>query len=220
MHAYSTGVALPSSALHPFLSALMEGDRETCCRMTDSFLEMQVPILRLYQGLFQPALYRIGELWSANRISVAVEHMATAITEGLLNRVYPSLINPRRCGRKAVLATVEKELHQVGVKMAADVFEMHGWDTVFPGADLPCEELLRIIERERPDMLGISFSVFFHLDTLERMLVQIRREHPELPILIGGQGVVSGDCEVASGFEGVQCITSLEALEETIHVMG
>jgi methanogenic corrinoid protein MtbC1 len=204
----------------PFLDALIAGDRHTCTRITDREMEKATPVISLYADLYQPALYRIGELWSANRVSVATEHMATAITEGLLNRIYPHLISPRRNGRKAVLATLEDELHQVGVKMAADVFEMHAWDSVLPGAGRPSGELLQLVQNERPDLVGLSFSIFFHLDTLERMLGSLRAEYPDLPIIVGGQGLRLGGEEVVAAFPGVSCVHSLDELKMLIAGYG
>jgi MerR family transcriptional regulator, light-induced transcriptional regulator len=204
----------------PFLDALIAGDRYTCTRITDLEMEKATPVLSLYADLYQPALYRIGELWSANRVSVATEHMATSITEGLLNRIYPHLISPTRNGRKAVLATLEDELHQVGAKMAADVFEMHGWDSVFPGAGRPSGELLQLVQNERPDLVGLSFSIFFHLDTLERTLGSLRAEYPDLPIIVGGQGLRLGGEEVVAAFPGVSCVHSLDELTMLIAGYG
>jgi hypothetical protein len=50
-----------------------------------------VQVKSLYKDLFQKSLYRVGEVWEFNRISVAREHLATAITEGFLNLIYPML---------------------------------------------------------------------------------------------------------------------------------
>lgn len=205
-------------ALSPFVLALVKGDKEVCTVLVDQVLEAETSILTVYQALFQPALSRVGELWAANRISVATEHMATSIVEGLMNRLYPRIINLERCGRKAVLATVEGELHQVGIKMAADVFEMHGWDTVFPGADISTPELLGLLKEERPDLLGLSFSIFSHLDRLERILARVRATYPELPILVGGQGLDWGGEEVVGRVSETACVRTLDELETEIRI--
>lgn len=38
----------------------------------------------MYQDLVQRSLYEVGELWERGHVSVATEHLATAITESLL----------------------------------------------------------------------------------------------------------------------------------------
>ena len=111
----------------------------------------------------------------------------TTITEGLINRLYPMVAKARPDGRKVVLATVEDDLHRVALRMAADIFEMGGWESVLVSTGATLEALLRQLDAERPDGLGLSFSVASHLDRLRRMLTAIRAAYPELPILLGGQ---------------------------------
>jgi MerR family transcriptional regulator, light-induced transcriptional regulator len=178
------------STLYPaFLNALLAGDRRHCEALTDQALAARVTILDLYQHLFRRALYQVGEEWEHNRISVGVEHLATAIVEGLLNRLYPQIIAPRRSGRRIVIGSVEGELHQVGAKMACDVFEMHGWEALYLGADTPTNELLRTLGELNPDAVGLSLSVTDHLGALLTAIAAIRTGFPTLPLLIGGQGL-------------------------------
>jgi methanogenic corrinoid protein MtbC1 len=178
------------SARYPeFLAALLAGERRRCEVLTEEALSAGVPILALYQQFFQRALYQVGEEWEHHRISVGTEHLATAIVEGLLNRLYARVITPRRTGRRIVIALVEGELHQVGAKMACDVFEMHGWDACYLGVDTSTSELLRTLHDLHPDAVGLSLSVHFHLDTLRAAIGAIRAACPGLPVLIGGQGL-------------------------------
>ncbi|MFB1485707.1 MULTISPECIES: B12-binding domain-containing protein [unclassified Thiocapsa] len=210
------GDAVAGDDLERYLQALIAGDSTTCANVVDTLLAAGIPVPLIYEGLMKPALYRIGELWVRNQVSVACEYLATTITEGLLNRVYPTIVQARRCGRKVVLATVEDELHQVGLKMVADLFEMHGWDTRLVIAGAPVDRLLDTIERERPDAVGLSFSVDFHVDGLEGMLRRIRAVYPELPILIGGQGLAHGGHAGLDADAGVICIASLDDLSRLL----
>ena len=78
---------ISAAARADFLAALLNGDRSRCLALTEQVLRSGIPVLALYQELYQSALYRIGELWASNRISVAREHLATAIVESLLNQI-------------------------------------------------------------------------------------------------------------------------------------
>jgi len=156
-------------------------------------LEAGINPIVLYQRLYQPTLYQVGELWAANQLSVASEHMATAIVESLMNQAYAYLPCKRRCGRRALLATVEDELHQVGLKMAADVFEMHGWDLHKLAAGSSTDALIDAIRREHPHLVGLSCSVLSHVDMLLEMLERLRQAFPDLPIVVGGQAIGADD---------------------------
>ena len=199
-----------------FVSALVSGDRRACARMSEAALDETDDFLAVYTGLFQPSMYRVGELWEYNKISVAAEHMASSITEGLMNRVAMDMEPAPPVGKSIVVGSVEGELHQIGAKMVADVFELHGSDTLYLGADTPLGELLRLLRERRPDAVALSLTVFFHMPVLLKMIDAIREEFPELPILVGGQGFRHGGEDTVKGRPGVVFVPSLQLLENVL----
>ena len=65
-----------------FFNSLLEGNRLECQKVMEEFRKSNSSIIVLYEEIFKKSLYRIGKMWEYNKISVAVEHMATSITEG------------------------------------------------------------------------------------------------------------------------------------------
>jgi methanogenic corrinoid protein MtbC1 len=179
-------------------------------------LDLDIDIYRLYVNLFQQAMYEVGELWEMNRISVATEHLATSITEGLLILVYPRIFGAYHNGRKAVIACVANEYHQLGGKMVADIFELHGWDSYFLGANTSPEKLLRLIDEKKPDLIGLSLAIYSNLDNLLNVIEIVRATFRELSILVGGQAFRRGGTELVSRYEGVTYIPCLRDLESRI----
>jgi len=196
-----------------FLSSLISGNRKDCSKIAIEKLLSDPSVINLYEELLKPALYSVGKLWENNKISVATEHLATFISEAILNESYDQVISDIRIGKKVVVACVEKEYHQVGIKMVANVFENNGWDALFLGANVPVTELIIFIKSENPDMLALSLSIYFHLPTLEEMLKLIRLEFPELPVIVGGQAFMHGGREVAEKFVNVKFIGDLHELD-------
>ena len=200
-----------------YLTALLKGRRSVCTRIVQQLLEQEIELKTLYTDLFQKSLYEVGELWERNTISVAKEHLATAITEGLLNLVYARLFSGRNStGKKVVISCAANEFHQVGGKMVADVFEMHGWDSHFLGANTPVEELLGYIQESDPDLLGMSLSVYFNLPSLQKGLEAVRADFKNLDVFIGGQAFRWGGLEAIKPYPGVLYIGSLADLEKEI----
>ncbi|MGM0504174.1 MAG: B12-binding domain-containing protein, partial [Bacteroidota bacterium] len=64
-----------------FLLALINGDRRQSYQLVDQYLKEDISVKKLYEEYIKETLYRVGELWEHNKISVATEHLATAITE-------------------------------------------------------------------------------------------------------------------------------------------
>jgi len=176
--------------------------------------------MQLYEEVFKVALYQVGQLWETNQISVATEHIATAITEGILNEYFEQIISRRRLNRKVIVACVENEQHQVGVKMVADTFEMHGWESYFLGTGIPLLELIRYIHEVKPDLIAISLTVYFNFANLIKMINQLRDEFPDLQIIIGGQAFKHVSIEKVSNIRNVVMLNDLYLLEKFIHFLN
>ena len=190
-----------------YLQGLLKGDCQRCDEHVDRLLEEQTATLVLYQDLFRRSLYEVGSLWERNRISVAVEHLSTAITERLLAKVYPRLIADRReIGKSAVVSCGINEYHQVGARMVADVLDAGGWEVRFLGANVPEQDLLQMIDETKPELVGLSLSIYFNMASFVRTVQAVRHHYPDLEILAGGQafrwggaGGLGRSCRVVDG---------------------
>jgi len=196
-----------------YLTNLLAGNRQMCSSIAKQYLSEDHSIKELYENVFKVALYEVGLLWENNKISVATEHLATAITEGILNELYGALELQEKQNKKVVLTCVENELHQVGVKMVADVFEMNGWDSHFLGTGIPTTELAKYIRQIKPDVLAISMSIFFNYQNLMRMIDIIRNEFPDLTIIAGGQAFSHRKDDSSGEIENIKYISDLHELD-------
>jgi methanogenic corrinoid protein MtbC1 len=140
----------------------------------------------LYQRVIAPAMWRIGDLWEQGAISVADEHLATALTHQAMAGIYgPSLGHKARPGR-ILMAAVEGEQHALGLRMAADVVELAGYETIYLGADVPTVDLLQAVAARSPNLVGLSATMPSSIPALERSIAEIRRLDPNLIVLFGG----------------------------------
>ena len=199
------------------LNSLIKGKRKESSDLAHKFLSENHSITDLYEEVMKPALYEVGELWEKNKISVATEHMATAISEGILNELYDTIYNSELANKRVVVACVENELHQVGIKMVADTFESHGWESFFLGTGIPLNELIDFIKETKPKLLAISLSVYYNYANLIKMITKLRREFPNLEILIGGQAFNQSDERITKNFSGVKIIGNLYDLNNYIN---
>ena len=143
----------------------------------------------LYQRVIAPAMWRIGELWEQGAITVADEHLATALTHQAMASIYgPSLGHKVKPGR-ILMAAVEGEQHALGLRMAADVIELAGYETIYLGADVPTSDLLLAVAARSPDLVGLSATMPSSISALDRAIAEIQRANPKLIVLFGGQGV-------------------------------
>ncbi len=199
-----------------YFDALLVGDRFACHRIVQALLEQDIAIHAVYVELFQRSMYEVGDLWERNKISVATEHLATAITESLMTLAYPKIFSAEHIGRSAIVAAVSNEYHQIGAKMVADIFELNGWNGYFLGANTPTPDLVRVIIERRPDVLALSLSISSNLPSLIEIIDEVRSFDEELPILVGGQAFTWIEPETIGGYPRVEHLETLERLERFI----
>lgn len=196
-----------------FVQFLLSGNHLKCSAFARRSLLNKIPVKTLYEEIIREALYEVGELWETNRISVASEHLASAIVEAVLNELYGQIISHEKINKTVIVACVENEFHQIGIKMVSDVFEMNGWNTHFLGANTPTDELISFAKTVQPDMLAISLSIYFHIPVLLAMLDKVRAEFPRMPVLVGGQAFRHGGQEVLNAYERVTYLPDLDQTE-------
>ena len=201
-----------------YFNFLLKGKRKECTKIVQYLLNQDIDIQILYIDLFQKSLYEVGELWEYNKISVAKEHLVTAITEGLINLVYPKLFENETTfiNKSVVISCSANEFHQIGGKMVADVFELHGWDSHFLGANTPVNNMLEYIQDEKPDLVGLSVSVFFNMTSLKTGIEAVKSNFPNMDIFVGGQAFNWGGHEIIKNFTNTDYIPSIQELSTVL----
>jgi diguanylate cyclase (GGDEF)-like protein len=172
-----------------YQDALAIADAGGAGRVARQALGEGMGVAGLYQRVIAPAMWRIGELWEQGAISVADEHLATALTHQTMAAIYgPSLGHKVKPGR-ILMAAVEGEQHALGLRMAADVLELAGYETIYLGADVPTADLLQAVAVRSPNLVGLSATMPSSIHALDRTIAEIQRVNPNLIVLFGGQGV-------------------------------
>jgi methanogenic corrinoid protein MtbC1 len=193
-----------------FLEALRAADDPGAYRIASGAMGAGLTTPALYQRVIVPAMHEIGLLWERGAITVADEHLATALTNRVLAALRPAPAEPTapRVGQ-ALLATVEGERHALGLRMAADLLEDAGYETLYLGADVPTDALLRAVESFSPDLLALAATMPDLTSRMEEIAAEVRRAHPGLGLLIGGQGA-------PPRIEGGTLVQDLELVPERV----
>lgn len=199
-----------------YLAALLAGRRAECAEIMQELISTGTELKTLYVQLFQRSQYEVGELWEQGKISVAVEHVCTAITQRMLTQVQAQTFKGALRERTIIIACVADEFHQLGGRMIADFCELRGWRGYFLGANTPLSELMQLIETRKPDVLGLSLSIYFNLPALVKALDAVTQRYPALPIVVGGQAFRWGAEEALRPYPDVRYLASLDDLEQCL----
>lgn len=181
---------LPSDKeiLGQYVRHLIRADRKKARESIFNELQKGLSVRDIYLNVFEPAQHIIGRLWQSSIISVAQEHYATAVTQMIMSELYPQIFTSEKNGRKLASFSVGSELHELGIRMVTDFFEMEGWDTSFYGANAPIPDMMKTLKEETFDVIAVSTTMMVHLKTLNTFIQEIRDQDPlnTMKVLVGG----------------------------------
>jgi MerR family transcriptional regulator, light-induced transcriptional regulator len=209
-----------------FLHAIRRGDRRAAFRSLDEALDAGLDLNTLYVDVVQPAMREIGRLWQENEITIAEEHLATAITESAMSRAFERVFvwRDQRTPR-LIAACADDERHQMGLRMLCDLLELEGWETIYLGASVPIESLTELVASREPDAVAISATIAPHIPRVRAAITAIRatRVARQPVIAVGGRAFL-GDPSLA-GRVGADLTASdaaqaVRALDERVRGNG
>jgi methanogenic corrinoid protein MtbC1 len=157
-----------------FLAAILGGRRQAALGIVEEAIRGGIGHVDIYVDVFTEALRRVGALWEENRISVAQEHVATAITQYAIATIYPRLVAKGPNRGSMVVAGVCGEQHQIGANLVADAMEANGWTVRFLGTNLPHATVLALVEEASADVLSISTTLVAHLSSTAELIRAVR----------------------------------------------
>jgi methanogenic corrinoid protein MtbC1 len=171
--------------------ALAAGDRPAAAALFQRCLAQGHSLVEVELHLLQPALYGIGRQWQCNEISVAQEHLATALALSLMNEALAGVRPGPANGKRVLLACVPGNHHSVGLQMVADAFLLAGWEVQYLGADVPTTALIKQVDAFRPHLLALSVSFAQQLRGVKEILARLAPpgDAARPAVLVGGLAV-------------------------------
>jgi methanogenic corrinoid protein MtbC1 len=106
----------------------------------------------------------------------------------IMSTLYPLIFTAGKKTYKMVGCTVAEGLHELGVRMVSDFFEMEGWDTYYMGSSMPDANVISAVKEQNANLLAISVTMPFHINRLETLINKIRADIHlgNLKIIVGG----------------------------------
>jgi len=189
------------------LEALLSFDRR---RALDAYEEVVgLPPDRRVEEVLLPVLREAGELRRGGECGLGEEHFARAFVREKLAGIVADLDTGAARGPEAVCAGIPGERDEAGLMAAAIHLATRGWRVLYLGADVPLEELRRILQQRRPGMLCTFLANDVPPADFRRLTRQLREAAPvETEVVIGGPGVP----RPFGGETGVRYAADLRAL--------
>jgi MerR family transcriptional regulator, light-induced transcriptional regulator len=183
--------AVLSPKARSFLKFLLAGDQARGREVIDKALAAGTPVREIYTGIFRPVLRETGRLWEHNEATIAQEHYVTAVIHQIMGQIRNRIASAGRKARKektVITACVGEELHEVGIRMVADFFEMEGWNVYYTGANTPGKSILSAVKSQKADVIALSITMPSRLPELHYLIRSLRADEDtvRVKIIVGG----------------------------------
>jgi DNA-binding transcriptional MerR regulator/methylmalonyl-CoA mutase cobalamin-binding subunit len=141
---------------------------------------------QLVREVVVPLMHTVGERFHSGTLTVAQEHMTSALLRNVLGTLI-HLYAPRVARARLIFATLAGEMHEFGILAAALLAAGSGLGIVYLGANLPAAEILAGAKRTSADVVALGVTALH--ETTPRDFQQICRGlGKKVDLWIGGAG--------------------------------
>jgi methanogenic corrinoid protein MtbC1 len=186
-------------------AAAQEGDLSVCRRVIAEALSLGWSASDAAVGLIQPALYEIGRLWEAGKVSIAQERVFSAWCDRAMTLLEKH--SPKISGKPQVLiCAVDGNRHLLGPRMAALYLRDRGVRATALLSGLPDDEIVKLCRLKRPEVLGLSVAMEAGLPRVRAIKDRLGDLQRPPRVVVGG---LAARLEAAAEFERVQTVADI-----------
>lgn len=192
----------------------LQGNDREALKQVQQFLESH-DRKELFDQLVAPAMYHVGELWETNAITVADEHLATAVCDFVVSVIDKHGEDVHSLRRKVMVLGPDGEDHYIGLKMVSSLFREHDWTVQYLGPNLPLDHAVEAANRWQPDVIALSAALVYRLPILKTYTKKFKELAHQPVVIIGGRAV-NFESSHSLRDEGAILVKDLHQLEQWI----
>ncbi|MEX0322616.1 MAG: corrinoid protein [Puniceicoccaceae bacterium] len=175
------------SKLEDLKNSVIIGRRKDAKALTNDLLEEDTAPERLLEEALIPAMTAVGEKFKNNQIFVPEMLVSARAMKESMKLVEPKLIEAGiKPEHKAVIGTVEGDLHDIGKNLVATMWKGAGFDVIDLGVNVTAAAFIEAIEEHNPDILGLSALLTTTMPAMKETVQAIRAACKDVKIVIGG----------------------------------
>ena len=176
------------------LELLIRNDIKSLADIFDRYSQI-FGLVKFYERLLTPVMYKVGELWKEGRLDVATEHVCSSAAHTLVKiineRVSKSPVADRKA-LKILICTPEGEYHSLGCMVIESFLRSKGYSVSNIAPSVPSDAIISFAGKFNPDLIMISITLGENIDATNKLINKILESRISFPpILVGGIGIES-----------------------------
>ena len=146
-----------SKILQKIASNLYKGDREAVAELAQEALDQGLSPAEILADGFIAGMDGVGRDFKAGDLYVPEVLLAARAMHAGMDVLKPLLSEAEvPSAGKIVIGTVKGDLHDIGKNLVVMMMEGAGFEIVDLGTDVPPEQFVEAVAKEKPDLLGMS----------------------------------------------------------------
>ncbi len=205
--------------------AIVDGDRDSAARLAAEGLAAGLDAGEIVSRGFLPGLEEVGRLWESGdyflpELIQSAEGMkaAMAVLKPALERT--SSKTPALSRGKAVIGTIEGDIHDIGKNLVGSLLSANGFDVIDLGADVKLERFIESAIDEKADLICTSALLTTTMLNQKRLLERLRELglRDRFKVLVGGAPVTQrwADDIGADGY-GENALAAVRAADKALN---
>lgn len=178
--------------LQEITKAVYDGEEQTTVELVKKALAEGLKAQDIVdQGLVK-GLHECGAGYEAGEKFIPEMLMAAEAMKASMAILKPHLAAGETvAGAKVVLATVEGDVHDIGLELVATMLGSAGFEVNFMGPDVETSRIIDAVKQDKPQLLGLSALLTNTMDVMPVILKQLEKEglRNSLKVIIGGAPV-------------------------------
>jgi 5-methyltetrahydrofolate--homocysteine methyltransferase len=181
------------STLEDIKTSVFDGEENKTVELVKQALdEGQVPEDILNQGLVE-GLRATGDAFERGEKFIPEMLMSSESMKKAMEILKPLLLEGSGGGGygRAVLATVEGDVHDIGLELVATMFETAGFEVRNMGPDVPTEDIVEAVKEDKPHIVGLSALLSNTMDVMPDVIEALAKDglRDSVKVMVGGAPV-------------------------------
>lgn len=202
--------------------ALVKGNIKKINVITEKCLKEGYPPSEIIKQGVLKAMDVVGKKWKTYEYFIPNVLVSAMAIKLCLNILYPLLKAPgNQYIGKAVAGTVEGDIHDIGKNIVVMFMEAAGVEVIDLGVDVPPENFIRTIKKEKANLLLLSCLYTVTMHAMEDTVIALQKAgmKGKVKTIIGGAPITQefADSIGADGF-GMDAIEGVKKAKELLQV--
>lgn len=178
--------------LPEIVKAVFDGDEPKTLELVKKAMAEGVRAQDIVDKGLVKGLHECGAGYEAGEKFIPEMLMSAEAMKSAMAVLKPHLVaGETSTGGKVVLATVEGDVHDIGLELVATMLGSAGFEVNFMGPDVETSRIIAAVKQDQPQLLGLSALLTNTMDMMPVIIKKLEQEglRNSLKVIIGGAPV-------------------------------